>query len=278
MDMKSQNNKISPKKKIDSFSIITICIAMLVTCFISIAVGSIIVGGAPCFIDNLKSEEVRFAFRLSFFTASISTILVMLLALPTAYALTRTAMPFKGLLGIIIELTLSLPYLLLGLSLLIIFSSPAGKVLKEMGFKVVFSPLGIVMAHILVNLPYGIRLIRTAFESTDRRLEYIASTLGASSWRTFLTILLPICKNSLISTFLLVWSRALGEFGATLMLVGITRMKTETLPGSIYLSITTGNNSTAMATAMLMLLISVCTLFISHLLNRPAYKQERQVH
>lgn len=158
------------------------------------------------------------------------------------------------------------------------FSSPAGKWLKEQGFKVVFAPAGIVMAHILVNLPYAIRLIRTAFEASDQRMEFIARTLGASPWKCFLTILLPLCRRSLVSTFILTWSRALGEFGATLMLVGITRFKTETLPGSIYLSISTGDNQAAMATAMLMLMISGLTLFLSRLLNSPADRSKRQVY
>ena len=149
--------------------------------------------------------------------------------------------------------------------------------LKEQGFKVVFSPAGIVMAHILVNLPYAIRLIRTAFEASDQRMEFIARTLGASPWKCFLTILLPLCRRSLVSTFILTWSRALGEFGATLMVVGITRFKTETLPGSIYLSISTGDNQAAMATAMLMLMISGLALFLSRLLTSPADRNKRQV-
>lgn len=251
--------------------------ALLVIFFIGSAISAVIVSGIPCFAETIRSPEVLFAFRLSFTTASISTIIVMALALPTAYALTRTDMLFKRLSGLMIELTLSLPYILLGLSLLIIFSSPAGKWLKGHGFKVVFSPVGIVMAHILVNLPYAIRLIRTAFETSDLRLEFIAQTLGASPWKCFLTILLPLCRGSLISAFILTWSRALGEFGATLMLVGVTRFKTETLPGSIYLSISTGNNPTAMATAMLMLLISGCTLFLAQFMGKSWYQHERQV-
>lgn len=260
----------------DLFSVITMMIALLVILFIGSAVSAVIISGLPSFLETIRSAEVFAAFRLSFATASISTVIVMSLALPTAYALTRTDMPLKRLSGLLIELTLSLPYILLGLSLLIMFSSPAGKWLKEHGFKVVFSPAGIVMAHILVNLPYAVRLIRTAFEASDQRLEFIAQTLGASPFRCFLTILLPLCRGSLISTFILTWSRALGEFGATLMLVGVTRFKTETLPGSIYLSISTGNNSAAMATAMLMLLISGVTLFLAQFLGRPSYGRERR--
>ena len=154
-------------RKPDLFSTITITIALLVILLIGSAICAVITSGLPCFAETVRSAEVLFAFRLSVCTASISTVIVMLLALPTAYALTRTDMPFKGFSGLLIELTLSLPYLLLGLSLLIIFSSPAGKWMKLHGFKVVFSPAGIVMAHILVNLPYAIRLIRTCLLYTS---------------------------------------------------------------------------------------------------------------
>ncbi len=255
------------KEKRDIFSMITIMIALLVILFIGSAICAIIIGGFPNLLDAFSSKEIRFAFGLSISTSCISTIVVMVLALPTAYALTRTNMPLKKAAGVIIELTLSLPFILLGLSLLILFSTNAGKMLKDIGFKVIFSPIGIIMAHILVNLPYAIRLIRTAMEEVDVRLEFIAQSLGASKFKSFLTILLPMCKHSLISTTILTWSRALGEFGATLMLVGITRFKTETLPGSIYLSISTGNNSMAMATATIMLIISAVTIAVSNYIN-----------
>ena len=102
-------------------------------------------------------------------------------------------------------------------------------------------------------------------------MELVAKTLGAMPFDVFRTIIVPQCRNSVISTFVLTWARGMGEFGATLMLVGVTRMKTETLPGSIYLSISTGNNDIAMATAgRCLLLLSAATLVISNVLNRPA--------
>lgn len=114
-------------------------------------------------------------------------------------------------------------------------------------------------------------MVRTAFADIDPRLEFIAQSLGASSFKAFFTVTVPLCRNQLISTFILTWSRAMGEFGATLMLVGITRMKTETLPGSIYLNISTGNNEMAMATGVIMLVISSIALLISNLLNSRKY-------
>lgn len=273
--MSWQSNR--KKRKRDLFSYVTIAIALLVIFFIGSAIMAIVVGGLPGFVLNLKSGEVLFALRMSLVTATLSSVIVMILALPSAYALTRTSMPLKKVSGLLIELTLSLPFILLGLSLLILFTSPMGRWLKLQGIKVVFSPLGIVMAHLLVNLPYAIRLVKTAFEGADERLEFIAETLGASPFKSFMTILVPGCKTSIVSTFILTWSRAMGEFGATLMLVGITRMKTETLPGSIYLNISTGNNEAAMSTAVLILLISGTALVLSMIAGRDHRKSERQV-
>ncbi len=271
------HNKDNYSRRRDVFSYVTIIIALLVIFFIGSAIFAILAGGLSGFWDNLKSREVLFSLKMSVVTATISSIIVMLLALPTAYALTRTSMPLKKISGLLIELTLSLPFILLGLSLLIMFASPAGKWLKLHGIKVIFSPLGIIMAHLLVNLPYAIRLVKTAFEGADKRLEFIAETLGATSFQSFCTILVPLCRTNLVSAFILTWSRAMGEFGATLMLVGITRFKTETLPGSIYLNISTGNNEAAMSTAVLILIISGMALFLSQLAGRHKVEQGRRV-
>ncbi len=256
-------------RKRDVFSAVSIVVAVGVLLFVGSAIAAIVVGGIAHFGEAASSPEVLFSLRMSVVTSSISTVLCLLLALPTAYALSRTNMPCKRVAEVLMELTLSLPYILLGFALLLIFSSPVGKALKDAGLAVVFEPTGIVFAQLIVNLPFAIRMVRTAFSDVSPRMEFVAKTLGASPGDVFRTIILPQCRNSLISTFVLTWARGMGEFGATLMLVGVTRMKTETLPGSIYLSISTGNNDTAMATAMIMLLLSAATLVVANVLNRP---------
>ena len=246
---------------------------MLVTGMVLLLIGSaifaIVAGGISHFGEAISSEEVLFSLRMSVTTSSISTVICLLLSLPTAYALSHVAFPGKRLAEILMELTLSLPYILLGFALLLIFSSPLGKALKEAGFAVVFSPAGIVFAQMIVNLPFAIRMMRTAFAGVNPRVGFVAQTLGAMPWDVFRTIIVPMCRNQIISAFVLTWARGMGEFGATLMLVGVTRMKTETLPGSIYLSISTGNTETAMATAMIMLLVSAFTLVVANVLDRP---------
>ncbi len=269
--MSSQTNykeKHAGRKR-DLFPIVCIVIACVPLLFICSAILTIIAGGVTHVGEAVTSAEVLFSLRMSVVTSTISTTLCLLLALPTAYALTRTSMPFKRAAETLMQLTLSLPYILLGFALLLMFSSPAGKALKDIGFAVVFQPVGIVFAQLIVNLPFSIRMVRTAFGDVNPRMEFVAKTLGASSFETFRTIILPICRNSIISTFVLTWARGMGEFGATLMLVGVTRMRTETLPGSVYLSISTGNTDTAMATAMIMLIVSAVTLVVTNVLSKP---------
>ena len=263
MDMKWFHKK----NAIDLFSLTSNIIAVLVMLFIGSAIMAIIFGGIGQIKAALLSPEIGFAFGMSFGTATLSTFLVILFALPTAYAYTKTDMPFRNITSVLLEMTISMPFILLGLSLLILFSTPFGKAVKEAGFRVIFSPTGIVMAQMLVNLPYAIRLIITAFLSVSRRMEFVAQTLGASRFQSFRTVLMPMCRKSIVSTCILTWSRAFGEFGATLMLVGITRFKTETLPGSIYLCISTGDNSMAMATATIMLAVSAATLYAANKLG-----------
>ncbi|MEA5002526.1 MAG: ABC transporter permease subunit [Christensenella sp.] len=241
---------------------------LLSVLFIGGNVAVIAFRGASSLPECLFDGETLFAVGLSVRTASISSLLCFALAIPTAYTLTRTRIPCRPAVEVILELTLSLPYIVLGLSLLIIFASPLGKAIKAGGFPVVFSPNGIVIAQLAVNLPFAIKLAVTAFKGVDRKLERVAGLLGATPGRCFLTVLLPLCRNALISAFILVWSRALGEFGATLMLVGVTRMKTETLPASIYLNVSTGDLGTALASAFILLVISVLSLTLANVLTR----------
>lgn len=259
---------LSSDNKGSAFEMVTVTIAVLVTVFIFTAMAAIVICGVPYLNQVFESREVQFAILLSLKTSCLSTAICLLLGIPTAYALTRTDFKLKGLSGIIVELPLSIPNIMLGLSLLLIFSSMPGKYLSAHGFSVIFNVKGIVIAHILVNLPFVIRIIKTAFMEMDPRLELIAGTLGASRGRSFFSIILPLAGNSITGAAVIAWSRAMGEFGATLMFVGATRMKTETLPTSIFLNMATGDTGQAMACAMIILIMSGAALLISTLADR----------
>lgn len=250
-------------------------LTFLTVIFVGGNVAVIAIRGVKSLPDCAFQTETLFAIWLSIKSAFFSSVLCFLLAIPAAYTLTRTSLFCRGAIEILLELTMSLPNIVLGLSMLLIFASPLGKALKHAGFPVVFSHNGIILAQMAVNLPFAVKLTSTAFRGVDQKLERVAGLLGATQAKCFLTILLPLCKNLLISAFILVWSRALGEFGATLMLVGVTRMKTETLPASIYLNVSVNNLNGALASAFILLVISAISLGFANHLTRSNRKLSR---
>ena len=243
--------------------ILTFCAILLIGGNILV----IVLRGGKSLIQCLESPNTCFALWLSIKTAAISTFFCFLLAVPTAYTLVHIQKRISSPVEIALELTMSLPNIVLGLSLLILCSSIIGDWLKTIGLPIVFSQNGIIIAQLVVNLPFAVKLVTTAFREVDPKLEKVAGLLGAGAAQSFFLVTLPLCKNSLISTFLLVWSRALGEFGATLMLVGVTRMKTETLPAGIYLNVSVNDLSGALAYAFLLLVISAAAHIIASLLS-----------
>lgn len=251
------------KRKIYIFHLICGALTLCALLLIGSNIAVILIRGFKSLPSCISRPETLFAFGLSVKTACISTLICFLLAVPASYLLTQTDFPGRRVMKILLELTISLPYIVLGLSLLILFSSPLGKCLKSAGFPVIFSQNGIIIAQLTVNLPFAVKLISSAFQSVDPKLCYVAGLLGANPVQRFFTVLLPLSRNALVSDFILLWSRALGEFGATLMLVGVTRMKTETLPGSIYLAVSTNDLNAALANAFLLLLLSFLSLILS---------------
>lgn len=254
--------------KKNGMEIVFILLLALVVIFIMANLLMIFIEGIPHIKEAILSKEVQFSMKMSITTATISTIIVMFFAIPSGYILERRDFTGKRLMSMVLEIPLSLPYLVLGVCLLTLFASDFGKTLRKLGFPVVFNRNGIVLAQLLVNLPFAISMVRNTINEIDPKLEFIARKLGASNWYVFYSIVLSMSKQSLLSIGLVSWSRAMGEFGATLMLVGVTRMKTETLPGSIYLNISTGNNELAMATAILLLIIALLVQIASRYLTK----------
>lgn len=259
-------------KKRNTINYFFTVLLFLVTCFIASNIFIVFWKGSPYLKEALLSEEIQFSMRMSLKTATISTIIVMFFAVPSGYILARKKFWGKQIVNAILEIPLSLPYLVLGVCLLTFFSSQIGKELRELGLPVVFHQNGIVFVQLLLNIPFAISMVRSLIEEVDPGLELVAQQLGASSFYIFYSIIFLLCKRGFLSIALLCWSRAIGEFGGTLMLVGVTRMKTETLPGSIYLNISTNHMELAMATAILLLIIAMAVQLTGKFLNQKNMK------
>jgi molybdate transport system permease protein len=222
-------------------------------------------------VQALKSAETLFALRLSLATSTAAVCLSLLLGVPSGYVLARRSFPGKAVIDTLLDLPLVMTPLVAGIGLLFLFGRDwLGGSLADLGIRLVFTPLGAVVAQTFIAVPIVIRASRAAFEGVNRRYELAAQTLGLSSLAIFLRITLPLARTGIVTGTVLAWARALGEFGATLMLAGATRFKTATLPVSVYLNISSGELGLALASAWLLLLFAFVLLLVVKALGRGA--------
>lgn len=201
------------------------------------------------------------------FTALLAIILV---GLTIIYLLKRYAFRGKSLVDSLLTLPLVLPPVVVGFALLIIFS-PAysfGSWLGHNGITVVFSRTGAVIASAVIAFPLFYQTVRAALDSVDPAIEDVARTLGASELRIFITISLPLAWRGVLAGSMLAFSRALGEFGATILIAGNIPGVTRTMPLAIYSSVEAGNYDAALTFVLYICTLTLSLLWSVHLLTQ----------
>jgi molybdate transport system permease protein len=204
--------------------------------------------------------ELLFSIRLSLLTATSSSLLATLIAVPVAYLLSRYRFPGKALLDTLLDLPIVLSPIALGALLLVFFRTPLGQAVEALTGPVVFEVKGVILAQLAVVVGLAIRLMKATFDGIDPEYEHLARTLGYDRVRVFGRVLLPMATPGLVATLLLVWGRAVGEFGATMMLAGATTQKTETLSVAIHLSFEAADITSAMIFIAVLLGMSFAVL------------------
>ena len=180
--------------------------------------------------------------------SALSTLLILPFGLGVAWLLARYQWPAKSLLETFISLPLVMPPVATGLILLQILGrrgAIGGFLHNQLGFDIVFTWRGVMVALSIMSFPLFVRSARVAFEEINPRLEQIARTLGASDLRVFCTITLPLASRGILGGMLLAFARALGEFGATIMVAGNIPGQTSTLSLAIYQHVQLGQDSSA---------------------------------
>ncbi len=183
----------------------------------------------------LSQEELAIAW-LTLRLALLSTLLILPPGIAVALLLARYRGPGRHLLETVLALPLVLPPTAVGIVLLEVLSrrSAFGRSLTALGLEVVFTWKAVVLATAVMSFPLFVRAARTAFEEVDPRLVAVARTLGCGSWAAFRRVTLPLAWRGLLSGAVLAFSRALGEFGATIMVAGSIPGKTQTLALAIF--------------------------------------------
>lgn len=204
------------------------------------------------FLETLFSQRTLFSLRLSVVMATGATALSVFFAIPSAYALSRFKFFGSQVIDTILELPMVVSPVALGALVLIFFNTPAGSLLQENGFQVVFTVYGILLAQFITTVGIATRLIKAAMDEIPARYEEVAKTLGASPAKAFLTITLPLSRRGIVASSILTWAKALGEFGATITVAGSMAMKTETLPIAIFMRLASADIE---GTAVLVLIL-----------------------
>lgn len=219
-------------------------------------------------ITALGSKETHFALRLSLITSVVSTLLSLILGVPTGYVLARTDFPGKAILDTFLDIPLVITPLIAGVGLLFLFGqNMLGGLLEQWGITILFTPWGAVLAQTFVACPIIMRSSRAAFERVGPRYEWAAATLGLRPAQVFFRISLPLARHGILAGTILGWTRAMGEFGATLMVAGAIRFKTQTLPTAIYLNISSGELSTALSCAWVLIASGFVLLLVLRLMR-----------
>lgn len=214
----------------------------------------------------LSDPNALGALATSVVSASISTFLISLFGIPLSYMLARLSFPGKGLLSLIIYLPLVFPPVVSGILLLQLYG-PYGVIggpLASAGLEVDESLAGIVVAQIFVSAPFLIVAARSAFEAIDPDLERVGMTLGQGRWGLFWRVSLPLAWRGILAGLILAWVRALGEFGATVVMA----YHPYTLPVYVYVQLSGLGVASALPLALLSLGISAVVIGLVLLVER----------
>jgi molybdate transport system permease protein len=217
--------------------------------------------------ETLGSERMIFSVRLSIFAATVSTLFSILIAVPSAFALSRHEFKGKTVVDTILELPMIVSPAALGAMLLIFFNNPVGLWIQDHGAQFVFTFYGIVLAQFVTICGVSTRLIKAAMDEIPVRYEAVARTLGASPAKAFLTITLPLSRRGIYAACILSWAKALGEFGATITIAGSMAMKTETLPIAIFMKLSSAEIEGTVVLILILLSIGLGILYLVRLIS-----------
>jgi len=229
-----------------------------VTLYLALPVAALFLRTTPAlFLSTLATPAVFSALFLSLSTSVISLGIVIIVGTPFAYVHCRNDYPGKMIIDTLIDLPLVLPPAVAGLALLVLWGRVGllGRYFSLYGISIAFTTLAVIMAQIFVASPFYLRQAKSLFEQLDPAYEQTARTLGASPFRIFAFITLPLTVNGLISGAVMTFGRALGEFGATIMFAGNLPGVTQTMPLAVYVGME-GNLALGLTISILLVIIS----------------------
>ena len=220
------------------------------------------------FWNTVTAPRVVASYQLSFVTSLIAAAINAVFGLLVAWVLVRYKFPGKKIIDALVDLPFALPTAVAGIALTAIYAKNGwlGQPLGEIGIKVAFTPLGVLVALTFIGLPFVVRTVQPVLEEMERELEEAAKSLGASNWQTFAKVIFPTVLPAVITGFALAFARALGEYGSVIFIAGNMPMVSEITPLIIITKLEQYDYAGATAVAVVMLVTAfVLLLLINYL-------------
>ena len=226
----------------------------------------------PDFFTNAFSKQALKALTLSLVSSSATMIVAVIFGTPLAYVMSRWKFKYKSWLELILDLPIVLPPSVAGLALLIAFGRNGyfGPALNILGISLPFTTAAVVIAQTFVAAPLYLRSARVGFSQIDQRLIEAAHVEGANRWQMFYDVMVPLAGRTLASGAILTWTRALGEFGATILFAGNLQGVTQTMPMAIYIGFEQ-NLGVALVLSVVLIFVSAIVLTVTKKLEQREY-------
>ena len=229
--------------------------------------------------QSVTSPIAWSALRLTLWTSALMAVVNAIMGTLTAFVLVRYSFPGKGLLNAIVDLPLAIPTLVTGVMLVVLYGPQSfiGAWLKDqMNWKIIFAPPGIVLALLFVNFPFVVRAVQPVLQSLDLESEEAAATLGAGSATIFWRVTLPALWLPIASGALLSFARAIGEFGAIVIVAGNIPLRSQTAAVYVFGEVESANRQGASAMSIVMLSLAFTLVLIVDWLRKRGRKDSEE--
>jgi sulfate transport system permease protein len=231
--------------------------------------------------EAISNPAAAHALRLTFWTAGVMAAINAAMGTLTAYVLVRYHFPGKAALNALVDLPLAIPTLVTGVMLVVLYGpqSALGAWLQNtLGWRIIFAPPGIILALLFVTFPFVVRAVQPVLEALDREQEEAAETLGAGAWTVFRRVTLPALLLAVTSGTLLSFARAIGEFGAIVIVAGNIPLRSQTAAVYVLGQVESENRLGASAVSIVMLSAAYAAVLLVDWAQRHQQRGAQQAH
>jgi sulfate/thiosulfate transport system permease protein len=249
------------------FTLFYLCVIVLIP--LAVLVARAMGLGASGIWSILSTPRVLAALRVSFVTSALAAVCNLPLGLLVAWVLSRYEFAGRRLLDAMVDLPFALPTAVAGISLSTLYAQNGwiGSALAPFGIKVAYTPLGIFVALVFIGLPFVVRSVQPVLAEIDSEVEEASATLGASRWRTFRHVILPLLLPAVLTGFALALARGIGEYGSVIFIAGNIPFVSEIAPLLIVTKLSEFDYAGAIVIAVAMLTLSFLLLAAINLLQ-----------